>query len=114
MRSLRTEFWFFVAICLFVQPAFAADKFKRIAVMPFESTTHDKSIDWLGGGIAETLTTELGRISDLTVVERRLLNDALKEIKLGQSGAVDPATAQQMGMILGADSIVVGSFEKVQ
>lgn len=94
--------------------AAAADKFKRIAVMPFENTTQEKALDWIGGGIAELLTTDLGKFSDFTLVERGRLNDALKEIKLGQSASVDPATAQKMGKILGADSIVVGSFQKFQ
>ncbi len=112
MRAFRF-FCLFGLLSLLLQPVSAADKFRRIAVMPFENTTRDKTVDWLGGGIAETLTTELGRISDFTLVERNRLNDALKEIKLGQSAAVDAATAQRMGKILGADSIVVGSFQKV-
>ena len=113
MRSFRIA-CFFILLSLLLQPASGADRFKRVAVMPFENTTREKALDWLGGGIAETLTTELGHIPEFTLVERTRLNDALKEIKLGQSAAVDPATAQRMGRILGADSIVVGSFQKVQ
>ncbi len=102
-----------VALPLLSLPGFAADKGKRIAIMPFDNTTKDKAVDWIGGGIAETLITELGRIPDLTLIERTRLNDALKEMKLGQSGAVDAATAPKIGKILGADSVVVGSFQKV-
>jgi outer membrane protein assembly factor BamB/TolB-like protein len=97
-----------------VAPASGVDKFKRIAVMPFENITQEKALDWVGGGIAELLTTDLGKFSDFTLVERSRLNDALKEIKLGQSASVNPATAQKMGKILGADSIIVGSFQKFQ
>lgn len=96
-------------------PALAAGRgFKRLAVMDFENASRDKALDWIGVGIAETLSTELGRIQDLTLVERNRLNDALKELKFGRSEAVDQATAQKMGRMLGADSVVVGSFQKFQ
>ena len=99
---------------VFAVNAPAADRFKRIAVMDFENTNKDKALDWMGVGLAETLSTELGRIQDLTLVERKRLNDALKEIKFGRSEFVDPSTAQKMGQVLGADSVVVGSFQKFQ
>jgi outer membrane protein assembly factor BamB/TolB-like protein len=92
----------------------AAEGFRRLAVLDFENVSRDKTLDWIGVGIAETLSTELGRIQDLTLVERKRLNDALKEIKFGRSEAVDQATAQKMGKMLGADSVVVGSFQKFQ
>src|SRR5712691_11178614 len=107
---------FLFALCALVGPdrsAGAADKARRIAIMPFQNVNGGKELDSIGTGIAETLITELGRIPDLTLVERSRLNDAQKEIKLGQSGAVENSTAQKMGKFLGADGVVVGSFQLV-
>src|SRR5262245_11778011 len=114
MKTICRMAGYVVALSLLTQPVAAADKPKRIAVLDFENVNREKAPDWLGGGIAETLTTELGHIRDLTLVERRRLDEALKEIKFGRSQAVNPSTAQRMGQILGADSIVVGSFQKSQ
>jgi TolB-like protein/outer membrane protein assembly factor BamB len=115
MRSLVCKASVLAPILLFLTTAASgADKFKRIAVMPFENTTQEKTLNWIGGGISECLTTGLANISGFTMVERTRLSDALKEIKLGQSASVDPATAQKMGKILGADSIIIGSFLKFQ
>ena len=114
MRLLLRIAGVFIALSLLLQSAAAADKFKRIAIMPFDNLGNDKALNSLGIGIAETLITELGRIPDLTLVERTRLNDAQKEIKLGQSGAVDNTTAQKMGKFLGADAVVVGSFQRDQ
>ncbi|HEY6210873.1 MAG TPA: CsgG/HfaB family protein, partial [Vicinamibacterales bacterium] len=102
-----------LAVVSLAAPARAADKARRIAIMPFDNIGGGKAMDFVGVGIAETLITELGRIPDLTLVERTRLNEAQKEIKLGQSGLVDPATAQTMGRLLGADSVVIGSVQKV-
>jgi outer membrane protein assembly factor BamB/TolB-like protein len=115
MRSLLRKTGVLMAFLLFlVTSSSGADKLKRIAVTPFENITQEKALDWVGGGIAELLTTDLGKFSEFRLVERSRLNDALKEIKLGQSASVDPATAQRMGKILGADSMIVGSFQKFQ
>jgi outer membrane protein assembly factor BamB/TolB-like protein len=111
---LRVRILFAVcALGVSAGPARAADKPRRIAIMPFQNVNGGKELDSIGTGIAETLITELGRIPELTLVERSRLNDAQKEIKLGQSGAVDGSTAQKMGKFLGADGVVVGSFQKV-
>ena len=50
----------------------------RIAVTPFVNITGNTTDDWIGAGIAETVTAELERITSQTVVrlsDNRLLND---------------------------------------
>src|SRR5262245_2144822 len=101
-----------IAVSSLAAVARPADKTRRLAILPFQNTNGGKPLDYLSFAIAETLITELGRIPDLTLVERTRLNDAQREIKLGQSGAVDQATAQKVGRLLGADDIVIGSFQK--
>ena len=56
------------------------------------------------------LTTELQNIQAFKLVERQRLNDVLNELKLQQSGAVDPGTASKIGKIIGARAMLLGSF----
>lgn len=102
----------FMAASLAAAPA--RDKAQRIAVLEFENVTRDKTLDWVGTGIKEHLTTQLSQIPSLVVVERARLGDALKELKFNRSQFVDPATAQKMGKMLGAQSVVVGSYQKFE
>jgi hypothetical protein len=44
------------------------------------------------------------------VVERREVDRLLKEQSFTLSGAVDPATAQQLGHILGVDALILGTI----
>src|SRR5947209_10071908 len=86
------------------------EKVRRIAVLEFQNVTQEKSLDWIGTGMKEHLTTQLSQIPELMVVERARLGDALKELNFNRSQYVDPAAAQKMGKMLGAQSVVVGSY----
>ncbi len=90
------------------------DKARRIAVLEFQNVTQNKTLDWMGTGIKEELTSQLGQIPDLVIVERARLGDALKELNFNRSQYVDPAAAQKMGKMLGAQSVVVGSYQKFE
>ncbi len=59
--------------------------------------------------VAENLSTSLIN-ADFPLVERGQLDKALKEMKLQDSGLIDPATAQQLGKVTGCDFILVGSI----
>jgi TolB-like protein len=83
---------------------------QQVAVMDFK--TVGDSTD-LGEGAAEILRTTLMETGKYTVVERSMLKEALKEQKLGVSGAVDQNTAVGIGKILGANLVAVGSVVKM-
>jgi len=70
----------------------------------------DSSIGPLGYGVADLLMTDLARSSRLRVVERLHVNALLRELKLGESGQVDSATAPRLGRLLGARRMVDGSL----
>ncbi len=94
-------------------PAAPSAKARRIAVLEFENVTKDKALDWIGTGIKEHLTTQLSQIPEFVVVERTRLSDTLKELNFNRSQYVDQATAQKMGKVLGVQSVVVGSYLKL-
>ncbi len=66
----------------------------------------------LGAAAADQLATELVRTNEFSVIERDRLQAILAEQGLGQSGAVDPATAVKIGELLGVQAILTGSITK--
>jgi TolB-like protein len=92
----------------------AQQKTKKItlAVLYFEnnSVVDKDKMEPLKKGIADMLITDLTKIKAFRVVERERLNDVMEELKLNQTNAVDQSTAQKMGKLLGAQTLLLGSF----
>ncbi|MEZ5419512.1 MAG: CsgG/HfaB family protein [Vicinamibacterales bacterium] len=90
--------------------AFAQAKV-RVAVMNFENNS-----TWaywgnnLGSAAADELATQLVQSGKYTVIERRELDNILREQNLGASGAVTAATAAKVGKLLGVQLMLTGSI----
>jgi TolB-like protein len=80
---------------------------RRVAVMDFSSETGNASRS--SAIVTERLTSEIASNPRMEVIERRKLDEVLKEQKLGSKGVVDPVTAREVGHILGADAVVTGT-----
>ncbi|MCH2400346.1 MAG: DUF5916 domain-containing protein, partial [Pirellulales bacterium] len=76
----------------------------RVAVIPFVNITGAAADDWIGVGIAETVTAELERLTSHTVV--RLNDDRLQNDS-------DQATLATAGRELNARWIVTGSYQRL-
>jgi TolB-like protein len=81
-----------------------------LAVLLFDYTGKDASLEPLREGLAQMLISDLSASSPVRVVERARLKAVLEELKLGQSGKVDAASASRVGKLLGARFLVLGSF----
>lgn len=79
---------------------------KRIAVLSFDAPMEYRTAQ-LGNVIGDMLTTALVKMG-LEVIERSQLEAVLREQQLARSGIIDPATAVEMGKILGVDYILGG------
>lgn len=87
-----------------------------IAIMPFDNFStgeYQEKLGALGKGLADFFTFDFGKISSFTVVERDKIEFIMKEIELQKSGAVDRASAVQVGKILGAKYMVFGSITQI-
>lgn len=84
----------------------ARDPVTRIVVAPF---TVNGAVSVLSQAIQEGLTTALLK-DGVSVVERSQLDQLLAEQKLGYSGLIDLASAKRLGVLLGADSIILGTL----
>jgi TolB-like protein len=60
--------------------------------------------------LQEDLTSLLVDSGQFSVVERSKLGTILEEIQLGQTGTIDPTTAQKAGKLIGAEIILTGTL----
>jgi len=86
---------------------------KRVAVFEFEDKTEHRWRWWtgqpVGQGMADMLTTELVKSGKYQVIERQAIEKIMQEQRLGQSGAVTPQSAAQVGKLLGVEVAIIGS-----
>ncbi len=89
----------------------------RIAVLDFEFASTGQTWSWWGGGapsqgVSDLLTNKLVDGGAYTLIERSRIQAVLQEQNLALSGRIDPSTAAQVGRILGADAVVIGSVTR--
>jgi TolB-like protein len=82
----------------------------RVAVLEFTNASAERDNDPLGKGLQSMLTTDLAQVPAIRLVERQRLRDIQSEIKLGQGGQLDKATAARIGKLAGATHLLGGSF----
>ena len=84
---------------------------RSVAVMTFANITREATDDWIGTGIAETVSSDLKNIRGLTVIGRARVYDALRN--LASNASLDESLAIDIGRRLGATWVVVGGFQKI-
>jgi eukaryotic-like serine/threonine-protein kinase len=82
-----------------------------VAVMTFVNITREPADDWIGTGIAETVSSDLKNIHGLTVIGRARVFDALRN--LSSNVHLDESLAIDIGRRLGATWVVVGGFQRL-
>lgn len=78
-----------------------------LAVMPLE-VVGDDAYAPLSFGLASMITSDLALVGRIRLVERAQLDALLRELELGRSGLVDPATAARAGRMLRAGRVAHG------
>lgn len=81
-----------------------------VTVLYFDNRTGDDSLDVLGKGIADMMITDLAQVEGLTVVEREKLQEIVTELELQQTRFFDPATAGEIGKVVGATHAITGAI----
>lgn len=82
-----------------------------IAVLPLSmGAGSDPQYEPLGRGLADLMISDFGKIKGITLLERDRMQAILDEIRLGESGTVDNATAVRSGRLVQAGRIVTGSL----
>jgi len=84
---------------------------RTVAVLSFANITRNGEDDWLGTGIAETVTADLKCVEGLTVIARERVHEVRR--RLGGPGEErDEARAVELGHALGARWVLSGGFQR--
>lgn len=119
-QSSLTVFVMAVATFLaFAPPTTAQQERVRVAVLNFDTYLIEQAewpYPWAASGLGplatSLLTSELASHRRFTVIERRFIDELLKEQDLGTSSRVNASTAAQLGQLLGAQVVVVGDVQE--
>jgi tetratricopeptide (TPR) repeat protein len=82
-----------------------------VAVMTFSNITREPADDWIGTGIAETVSSDLKNIHGLTIIGRARVYDALRN--LSTDSHLNDSLAIDIARRLGATWVVVGGYQRL-
>ena len=83
---------------------------RSIAVLTFANVTREAADDWIGTGIAETVTADLKNVPHITVIGRAQIFELLKNFPSADAG--DDRLAIEIGRRLGAWWVVAGAYQR--
>jgi TolB-like protein len=92
------------------------DQYETIAVMYFDNSSISEDqdrLDPLSKGLMSMMIQDITKAGKLRVVERDRINFLVDELKLQQSDLTDKATAVKMGKLVGAQTLLMGGFMKL-
>jgi serine/threonine protein kinase/tetratricopeptide (TPR) repeat protein len=95
-----------------VRPAQVETGERTIAVLTFTNVTGDAADDWIGTGIAETVTSDLKNVRHVTVIGRAQVFEQLKNVS-AETGRTGDSLAIEIGRRLGAWWVVSGAYQRI-
>jgi curli biogenesis system outer membrane secretion channel CsgG len=103
-----------IVLVLFFSPAAWAQKKPRIAVLPFDSSHVSSGYAFMSSSVVNGMfETELVKTGKFVVIERKRLEEVMREQNLSLSGALDPTTAVKVGKILGVELMLTGDITEL-
>jgi serine/threonine protein kinase/tetratricopeptide (TPR) repeat protein len=82
-----------------------------LVVLTFANITGNREDDWLGTGIAETLTSDLRAVEGLTLVPRSRVHETLRRLA-AETPDPDDDLALRVGREVGARWVLAGGFQR--
>ena len=84
---------------------------RSIAVLTFTNVTRDAADDWIGTGIAETVTADLKNVQNLVVISRGQISEILNAMR--PSETTSEHLPIEIGRRLGAWWVVSGAYQRL-
>ena len=84
-----------------------------VAVIPFTNITLEPADDWIGSGIAGTVTTDLKSIKGLSLIGRERVFDALRVLGSSGTDTLDERMSIAVGRQLRATWLVGGGYQRL-
>jgi TolB-like protein/Tfp pilus assembly protein PilF/predicted Ser/Thr protein kinase len=86
---------------------------RSVAVLAFANITGDAADEWIGQGIAESLTADFAKIGGLAVIPREHVFDLQRNLGVGGRGA-DERQSLELGRRLEATFVVTGAYQRLR
>jgi tetratricopeptide (TPR) repeat protein/predicted Ser/Thr protein kinase/TolB-like protein len=83
-----------------------------LAILPFRNASGDASLDYLGTGLADMLSTDVGQSAGLRTISPDRLHQVLSDLKITPDVVIDPATLNRIKEFSPADTFVSGEYKK--
>ncbi len=98
---------------LFKSPPAEPTKALSLAILPFHNASGDPSLDWLGAGLADMLTTDVGQSDRLRTVSTDRLHQVLQDLRVSASSTLDSSTLSRVAEFISADVLIWGKYFKL-
>ena len=108
MLSLAA-FFMFCAIA----KAIPREKRLLVATMPFVYKANEPAYAGIESGLCDAMSAELVKTEKFRMIERSRIDALMTELKLQDTGLIDPQTPLKVGKQLGAQAVIVGSIVNV-
>ena len=82
-----------------------------VAVLPFRYRGTNEDMRPLERGLSQLVLTDLGKVNQLRLLERERVQALVDEMRLGDSGRVEAASAARSGRLLRAERVVQGALQ---
>jgi TolB-like protein len=99
-----------VVLVVLVGPVQARADSTTVLVFPFENASNDRTLDWIGEGVAELIIERLQPEAGLYIFPREERLAAFEKLGIPETTLVSRATALKLGWDVGADVVVTGRF----
>jgi eukaryotic-like serine/threonine-protein kinase len=81
-----------------------------LAIMPFYNASGNRSMDWLGGSLAEMLSSDIGASAAVRMVSPERLQPVLSDLHVTATSQADAATLRQVADLTSAQTVIFGQF----
>ena len=83
-----------------------------VAILPFANITRAADDDWIGAGIAETLTAQLQGTPRMDVLSGSRVSETLRAMGVSPTRLVDHTTLLEIGRSLGVPWVISGAYQR--
>ena len=86
---------------------------RSVAVLAFANLTGNAADEWVGQGMAESLTTDFAKVRGLKTISREQIFDVQRSVGATQGRVVDERQSIELGRRLGATWVVGGAIQRL-
>ncbi len=86
---------------------------RSVAVLTFANLTGNPADEWVGQGMAESLTTDFAKVRGLRTIAREQIFDVQRSAGAQQGRVVDERQSIELGRRLGATWVVAGAVQRL-